>query len=147
MKDGRNGRWNVDWEPQEQFIKAPSQTVTPWATLHAGVSQWQTDGEENVAIESSNTLAETIKNVDSSGKTNAGAGNPIVFLLYSVTGIDSHFTRNGRLGLIGHSSPKRDSLFSWELKKQRDEIHSLVVLWTQHPNRNGFRLIFSSWVM
>lgn len=38
------------------------------------------------------------------------ASNPIVFLLYSFTGVDSHFTRNGRLGLIGHSSPARDSL-------------------------------------
>lgn len=43
------------------------------------------------------------------GKTNAGAGNLIVSLLYSFTGIDSYFTRNGRLGLIGHSFQVRDS--------------------------------------
>lgn len=61
-------------------------------------------------MKSSNTLAGTLKNVDSGRKTNASAGNPIVFLLYSFTGFDSHFTRNGRLGLIGHSSPVRDSL-------------------------------------
>lgn len=51
-------------------------------------------------------------------ETNAGAAHPIVilyFYFHSFTGIDSHFARNGLLGLIGHSSRVKDPLLSFSL--------------------------------
>lgn len=66
---------------------------------------------KNIAIKFSNA----IRNVDSrEEKQMQVLVIPLYFLLYSFTAINSHFTRNGLLGLIGHSSWVRDSLSGGE---------------------------------
>lgn len=77
--------WSLERNLSEGCCKLCNTLRSLIATLQASISRGQTDGEENVAIKSSNTLAETIKNVDSGGKTNAGGGNPIVFFYFTVS--------------------------------------------------------------
>lgn len=65
-----------------------------------------------VAIKLRNLPAKSVKNVDSrTGKQMEVLEIPMyLFSFYSFTGIDSHFARNGLLGLIGHSSRVKDPL-------------------------------------
>lgn len=102
-----------------------------------------------VAIKLRNLPAKSVKNVDSrTGKQMQVLEIPMYFFsFYSFTGIDSHFARNGLLGLIGHSSRVKDPLplsvcLSLRCQERRDGIRrGGCALKHGATNRNGFGLI------